>query len=173
MVVNLTHNLQILKASWLSSVGQGNLKCDWMSNISLQVVAFFPLLLICKKWSVLLSTLVSCFHDQPTAFHVFFNACWSQLLVNEGWSSRMFAKKIPVHTLHCVIKHPALHLGKINAHGDLAFFHLAVTVNGVLNGLASFLLSYSDRPVMHVLKEWDNISPYSFGDNTHVHGITW
>ena len=77
----------------------------------------------------------------------------------------MFPKKIPVHTLHCVIKHPALHLGKISAHCDLPFFHLAVTVDGVLNGLASFLLSYSDRPVMHVVKEWDNVSPYSFGDN--------
>ena len=54
----------------------------------------------------------------------------------------MFAKKIAVNTLHCVIKHPALHLGKISAHSYLAFFHLAVIVDGVLNGLASFFVLF-------------------------------
>lgn len=104
----------------------------------------------------------------------FFNACWSQLLMNIGlgWSNRMLGKKHPVHTTPCVIEHPFQNLCKISAHPDVAFSHLTVTIDAALNGLASFVLSHSDRHVMHIVQEWDEVSLYSFCDNTHGHGIT-
>ena len=53
----------------------------------------------------------------------------------------MLAKKLPVHTTPSVIKHPSLSHGKTSPKPDVASSRLAVEINGVLNGLVSFVPS--------------------------------
>jgi len=53
----------------------------------------------------------------------------------------MLLKKLPVHTTPYVIKHSSLSRGKTSPKPDVASSRLAVEINGVLNGLVSFVPS--------------------------------
>ena len=92
----------------------------------------------------------------------------------------MLTKKLPVHTTPCVIKDPPLSRGKISAKPGVASSRLAVAINGVLNGLVSFVSSeritsphlngklafvegcvhfrHSYRKMTHVVQEWDEVA---------------
>ena len=92
----------------------------------------------------------------------------------------MLMKKLPVQTTPCGIKDPPLRRGKIGAKPGVASSRLAVAINGILNGLVSFVWSeritsphlngklafaedcvhfwHSYRNMTHVVQEWDEVA---------------